>query len=185
MPGGTVIDDTVLGEVRLWQADGSAVQPADAKIELTPIRHPPGLDAVQASLQLDYIVRLGASGEEWACSAEARVTLLDQDAVRQAFWDLGLAPKNAGRREWLALHSSETGAVRLTFDSPEAANSFAAWLQTTRATQVGGYNIGAFTQRQITATRPYGPLDAEAMQTYRPLRPQDLPTITVGPVGEP
>lgn len=185
MPGGEVIDDTVLGDMRLWKTDGSPVPPADVKLELASIRHPPGLDRVQASAQLDYIVRLGASGEEWACSAEGRVTLVDQDAVRQAFWDLGLAPKNSSRREWLAVQSPQTGAIRLTFDSPAAANSFAAWLQTTRATAIGGYSIGAFTQKDIRADRPYGPLDAEAMRTYRPLQSKEFPDIKVGPVGEP
>lgn len=183
MPGGVVIDDTVLAGMQLWKPDGTPLSPADARFNLSPVRHPPGLDVVQASLQLDYVVRVGASGEEWACSAEARVTLVDRDALRQAFWDLGLAWKNASRRESLALYSAELGAVRLTFDSPAAANSFANWLQVTQATEVGGYAIGAFTQ-DLKAGRPFGPVDAEAMRTYRPLRPEDFAVIKVRAVGE-
>jgi hypothetical protein len=185
MPGGMAIDDMVLGEMRLWEPGGAPLSPAAAQLALSPVRHPPGLDTVQATLQLDFIVRVGASGEEWACSADARVTLVDQDSVRQAFWDLGLAAKNAIRGERLALYNEKVGAIRLTFDSPAAANSFANWLQVTRASAVGDYTIGAFTPKDIRPSRPYGPLDAESMRTYRPLAPTELATLKVGPVGEP
>jgi hypothetical protein len=185
MPGGVVIDDTVLGDMRLWEPGGAPLSPRVAQLKLSPVRHPPGLDTVQATLQVDYIVRVGASGEEWACSADTRVTLVDQDAVRQSFWDLGLAAKNAVRGERLALHNEQLGALRMTFDSPAAAHSFASWLQVTRASEVGGYSIGVFTPKDIRPIRPYGPVDAESMQTFRRLTPEELATIKVGPVGEP
>lgn len=185
MPGGVVIDDTVLGDMRLWESGGAPLSPAAAQLELSTVRHPPGLDIVQATLQLDFIVRVGASGEEWACSAETRVTLVDQDAVRQSFWDLGLAAKNAVRGERLALFNEKVGAIRMTFDSPGAAHSFANWLQVTQASEVGGYAIGVFMPKDMRPSRPYGPVDAEAMQTYRPLASKELASIKVGPVGEP
>lgn len=185
MPGGSVVDDVVFTSLRLWNDDGSPLRAHDARFELSPVRHPPGLDVVQASIQLDFIVRLAESREEWACSAETRTTLVDQDSLRQPFWDLGLAPKNSARREWLALFDSEIGAVRLMFDSPATANSFAEWLRASRATEIEDYTIGAFRQSNAGGSRPYGPVDAETLRTFRPLRSDDLASIKVGPVAEP
>jgi hypothetical protein len=184
MPGGAVVDDTVLRIPNLWMPDGRPVPPDKVAVEMIPVRHPPGLDTVQASVELAYIVR-EESGDEWHCSAEGRTTLADHDSVRQPFWDLGLAGKNTERGEWLALLEPSLGAVRTVFDSPASANALASWIQTTRATQIGEYQIGVVRQGAPRKARPYGPVDADTMTTFRALTADDLPAIEVGAVGEP
>lgn len=185
MPGGVAVDDTVVRIPRLWREDGTPVPAHEITAQLVPVRHPPGLDTVEANFTLDFVVRLGEGGHEWSCSAEVRATLVDQDAVRQPFWDLGLASANSARREWLALFDPALGGVRLVFDSPANANAFADWLRTTRSTEVGSYAIRAFRQSSRLAGRPFGSVAADALQTFRPLAAPDINTITVGPVGEP
>lgn len=135
-------------------------------------------------MQFDYIVRVGGTSDEWACSAETRTTLIDKDALRQPLWDLGLASKNTGRRQWLAVSRSDVGGVRMVFDSPAAAESFANWLVVTRTSEVQGYRIGAFTQPDAPGIRPFASLDAATMQTFRPLRPEEFERIQTGSVGE-
>lgn len=130
-------------------------------------------------------MREARSGDEWSCSAEGRATLVDYDSVRQPFWDLGLAYKNAERREWLALLGPSVGAVRMVFDSPATANALASWIQPTRSVHVGQYEVGVMRQSATRKTRPYGPLDADAMSTLRPLTTEDLSAIEAGSVGEP
>lgn len=170
MPGGVAVDDTVVRIARLWHEDGTPLPTREVAPQLLPIRHPPGLDTVEANFDLDFVVRLGQGGDEWSCSAQVRATLVDQDAVRQPFWDLGLASVNAGRREWLALFDPALGGVRLVFDSPAAANSFAAWMRASRSTQVAQYAVRAFGQ---------------SLQSLRPLTDDDIDAVAVGPVGEP
>lgn len=170
MPGGIAMDDTVVRIPRLWQDDGTPVPAREVTAQLLPIRHPPGLDTVEANFELDFVVRLGKGGDEWSCSAQVRATLVDRDAVRQPFWDLGLASANSARREWLALFDPALGGVRLVFDSPAAAKSFADWLRVTRSPQVGTYAVRAFRQ---------------SLQSLRPLADPDIDAIAVGPVGEP
>ena len=138
--------------------------------QLGPVRHPPGLDTVEADFTLDFVVRLGNGGDDGPVQAEVRKTLLDQEAVRQPFWDLGLASANSARREWLALFDPALGGVRLVFDSPAAARSFAEWMRATRSTQVGHYAVRAFRQ---------------SPQSLRPLADREIDAIAVGPLGEP
>jgi hypothetical protein len=185
MPGGAVVDDTVLRIPNLWMPDGRPVPPDKVAVEMIPVRHPPGLDTVEASVELAYIVRESKSGDEWHCSAEGRATLVDHDSVRQPFWDLGLVGKNRERGEWLVLLEPSLGAVRTVFDSPASANALASWIQTTAATQIGEYQFGVVRQSAYRKARPYGPVDADAMTTFRALSANDLPAIKVGAVGEP
>jgi hypothetical protein len=170
MPGGVAVDDTIVRIPRLWRDDGTPLPPREVTIQLVAVRHPPGLDTIEASFSLDFVVRVGRGGDEWSCSAQARTTLVDRDAVRQPFWDLGLASANAGRREWLALFDSALGGFRLVFDSPAAANSFVRWMRATRSTQAGQYAVRAF---------------RESLQNLRPLTDRDLAALAIGPVGEP
>lgn len=185
MPGGVVVDDTVVRIPNLWQANGAASAAATLTPQFVPVRHPPGLDIVEATLQLDFVVRIGKTGEEWSCSADTRVTLVDQDSLRQPFWDLGLAPPNSARREWLAVFAPDLGGLRLVFESPAIAHAFADWLRSTRSTQLGPYELRVFRQATRRSGRPFGSLTEEAMQTLRPLAAEDLRALTVGPVGEP
>ena len=185
MPGGVVVDDTVVRIPNLWQANGIATPAPALTPQFVPVRHPPGLDIVEATLQLDFVVRIGKTREEWSCSADTRVTLVDQDSLRQPFWDLGLAPPNSARREWLAVFAPDRGGVRLTFESPAGAHAFADWLRSTRATQLGPYELRVFRQASRRSGRPFGSLTEEAMQTFRPLAAEDIRALTVGPAGEP
>ena len=184
MPGGVVVDDTVLRISSLWTQDGHPLSADEVLVEALPIRHPPGLDTVQAAFDFTYVVREGRSGDEWTCSTEGRATLVDHDAVRQPFWDLGLARANADRKEWLALLAPSIGALRAVFDSPEKANALATWIQTTGSLQIGEYRVGVFTQSAAREGRPFAYLDADAISSLRPLAASDLPMIRVGAAGE-
>jgi hypothetical protein len=170
IPGGVAVDDTVVRIPELWHEDGTPLPANEVTAQLLPVRHPPGLDTVEASFTLDFVIRRGRSGDEWTCSAQTRATLVDRESVRQPFWDLGLASANSARREWLALFDPALGGVRLVFDSPAAAKSFADWMRATRATQVGKYAVRAFRQ---------------SPQSLRPLDDSEIDTIAVGPLGEP
>jgi hypothetical protein len=170
IPGGVAVDDTVVRIPQLWHEDGTPLPAHEVTAQLLPVRHPPGLDMVEANFTLDFVVRLGQGGDEWTCSAETRATLVDREAVRQPFWDLGLASANSARREWLALFDPALGGVRLVFESPAAAKSFADWMRATRATQVGKYAVRAFRQ---------------SPQSLRPLNDREIETLAVGPIGEP
>lgn len=185
MPGGVVVDDAVVRIAKLWDDHGAPVAAADIAPQFIPVRHPPGLDVVEASLELDFVVRVGETGDEWTCSAESRVTLVDQDSLRQPFWDLGLAASNSSRREWLALFDPAFGAVRLVVDSPASAHALASWIRATRSTRVGSYSLAAFRQPNHRPSRPFGPIDEDLMRTLRPMAVDDISTIVVGPVGEP
>jgi hypothetical protein len=170
MPGGVAVDDTIVRIPRLWHEDGTPLPGSDVTAQLLPVRHPPGLVSVEADFTLDFVIRLGKNGDEWTCSAQTRATLVDQAAVRQPFWDLGLAAANSARREWLALFDPALGGVRLVFDSPAAAKSLADWMRATRSTQLGKYSVRAF---------------RESLQTLLALDDHELDAIAVGPVGEP
>jgi hypothetical protein len=185
MPGGTPVDDTMVRIPKLWRDDGTPL-PVDAVgPQLVAVRHPPGLDVVEATLQLDFVVRIGRTGDEWSCSAETRVTLVDQNFLRQPFWDLGLASFNSSRRDWLALSDPAFGAVRLVFDSPASANALANWIRTTRSMRLGPYALGVFRQSALRSGRPFGPIDETMLPTLRPLTIDDIGAIAVGAVGEP
>ena len=99
--------------------------------------------------------------------------------------DVHEATLNSALREWLAVFAPDWGGVRLTFESPASAHAFADWLRATRSTQLGSYELRIFRQANRRGGRPFGSLTEEAMQTLRPLTAEDLPALTVGPVGEP
>jgi hypothetical protein len=185
MPGGVVVDDTVVRIPNLWQQNGTPTPAAVVTPQLVPVRHPPALDIVESTLHLDFVVRVGKTREEWSCSADTRATLVDQDSLRQPFWDVGLASSNSARREWLAVFTPERGGIRLTFESPTGAHAFADWLRATGSTQLGPYTLRAFRQTSHRGSRPFGSLNEEALQTLRPLAAEDIRALTVGPVGEP
>ncbi|MDY6947923.1 MAG: hypothetical protein SXG53_19625 [Pseudomonadota bacterium] len=185
MPGGVAVDDTVVRFSALWADDGTPSSSDRVSPQLIPVRHPPGLDVVEATLELSFVVRVGATGDEWVCASHARVILVDRDSLRQPLWDLGLASANATRKERLALFDPTLGAVRMVFDSPAGAHSFASWLRATAATQVGSHPLSVFEQAGPWAARPFGPVGADVMRTLRPLTTADIAAIKVGPAGEP
>lgn len=185
MPGGVVVDDTMVRFAALWADSGVPLASDRVTPQLLPLRHPPGLDVVEATLELSFVVRLGQTGDEWVCGSQARVTLVDRESLRQPLWDLGLASTNTGRKERLALFDPALGAVRLVFDSPAGAHSFANWMRATGATQVGTYPLSVFEQTDPWSARPFGPVGEQLMPTLRPVTTTDIGKIAVGPAGEP
>lgn len=186
MPGGMAVDDTVVHFPALWTDSGAPMTADQATPQLTALRHPPGLDVVEATLELSFVVRLDDSGEEWVCSSETRTTLVDEDALRQPLWDLGPASTNSRRKERLALFDPALGAVRLVFDSPAKAHSFLTWVRATGATQIGDYSLRLVEPvRAVRGTRPFGPLSDDVMATLRPVTPADRDMLNVGPAGDP
>ncbi|WP_129774502.1 hypothetical protein [Peristeroidobacter soli] len=185
MPGGVAVDDTVVHFSALWTDNGMPLTSDHVAPQLIPLRHPPGLDVVEATLELSFVVRVADTGDEWVCGSQARVTLIDRDSLRQPLWDLGLASANAIRNERLALFDPTLGAVRLVFDSPAGAHSFASWMRATGATRVGSYALSIFEQTGPSTTRPFGPVDENVMRTLRPVTIADIGGIKVGPAGEP
>ena len=185
MPGGVAVDDTIVRVPALWRDMNTPLRPDVVSPQLIPVRHAPGLDVVEANLELTFVVRIGDTGDEWVCAAETRVTLVDHDSLRLPFWDVGLASANSSRREWLAITDPARGAVRLVFDDPASAHAFASWLLTTRSTGIGEHGLAVFQQPGRLAGRPFGPVGADMMKTLRPITDQDIDKIAVGPVGEP
>ena len=185
MPGGVAVDDAIVHVPALWEGTGAPLRAEAISPQLVPVRHAPGLDVVQASVELSFVVRVGDTGDEWVCAAQTRATLVDHDSLRLPFWDLGLASANAGRNEWLAMTDPALGAVRLVFDDPARAHSFASWLRMTRSTQIGKRGLAVFQQPGRLAGRPFGPVREDMIKTLRPITQQDIDRIAVGPAGEP
>jgi hypothetical protein len=185
MPGGVVVDDSIVHVPALWRDLKTPLRAEAVAPQLVPVRHSPGLDVVQADLELSFVVRIDATGDEWACSAQTRVTLVDVDSLRLPFWDLGLAAANSSRKEWLAMTDPALGAVRLVFDDPTSAHAFASWLRTTRSTRVGAHELAVFQQSGRLTGKPFGPIGEDMMRTLRPITDQDIDRIAVGPAGEP
>jgi hypothetical protein len=185
MPGGVAVDDAIVQVPALWQNAGTPLRADILAPRLVPVRHSPGLDVVQANLELSFVVQMGDSGDEWVCAAETRVTLVDVDSLRLPFWDLGLASSNSSRREYLAMTDPALGAVRLVFEDPASAHALANWLRTTRSTRVGNHDLAVFQQSGRLTGKPFGPVGADMMKTLRPLTDQDIERIVVGPAGEP
>lgn len=153
--------------------------------QFVPLCHPPAFDVVEATLELTFIVRVAETADEWVCTSDARVTLVDRESLRQPIWDLGIVSANAVRTDRLALFDPTLGAVRLVFDNPANAHSFASWMRATGATRIGDYSLSIVQQPTPWRARPFGPVTEEAMQTLRPVTASELDVITLGPAGEP
>jgi hypothetical protein len=185
MPGGVAVDDAIVHVPALWRDLRTPLQPDVIAPQLVPVRHAPGLDTVQANLELNFVVRIGDTRDEWVCSAETRVTLVDVDSLRLPYWDLGLATTNSSRGEWLAMTDPALGAIRLVFDDPANAHAFASWLRMTRSTRVGKHELAVFKQSGRLTGKPLGPIGEDLMKTLRPMTDRDIEKIVVGPAGEP
>lgn len=183
-PGGVVVDESIVHIPQLWKPGGAAVAPRDVDVQLVPVRHPPGIDGVDAIFTLDYsLQRRGASG--WRCMVETSGSLVSKEEARAPLWDLGVSELNEGRTAWLALDDGRFGRIRAIFDSPQAATAFANWGRETRATKAGRFSIGLFTATPHVPLRPDVPVDSTIAQTWRPIAPDDWDTVRAGPLGEP
>ncbi|MGB6451524.1 MAG: hypothetical protein WBE92_12300 [Steroidobacteraceae bacterium] len=183
-PGGVPVDETVVHIPTLWKDGGAAVAPRDVDIQLVPVRHPPGIDRVDAIFSLEYSLQRGhAAG--WRCMVETSGNLVSKEEARPPLWDLGPSELNEGRTAWLALYDGRLGPIRAIFDSPQAATAFADWGRQTRATKAGRFSIGLFTATPNVPLRPGVPVDSTIAQTWRPIVPDDWDTVRAGPLGEP
>lgn len=185
MPGGVMVDNTAMRIPQLWAPDNTPLPPADVDVEFSPIRHPPGLDIVEGAMELNFVIHQARTGDEWNCSAQTRLAIVDEDDIRLPLWDLGLASTNAGRKVWLAVWSPSLGAVRIIFGSFAEANSLANWIRSTGATTLGDYTLGVFQQTRSSKGPAFSPVDAEALRTFRPLTAADIHSIKAGALGEP
>jgi len=183
-PGGVVVDDTLVKINRLWNDDGSAVSSSVASISITPLRRPPGFDVVEATVNVSSTIRIAGTGESCRCLTEQRVTLVDQNTIRQPLWDLGLAGANGLRLSWLVLMHPANGYTRVVFDSPTAANSLANWIKATGATRIGEYALGVVQPVSQKRGRPFGPLDPDSMKSFRQLKETELHQLKLGALGE-
>lgn len=184
-PGGIPIDESLVRIGNLWSAPGKPLQPEAVRVELEPIRHVPGFDAIEAEVKLEYVLaRVGQSGE---CRGvvQQRLVLVSREAVRPPLWDLGVSSVNSGRTRWLALSDPSSGVFRAIFDSPTAAGSFANWVRVARTERVGPYQIGLVQQYGRQPMRPLVPVDRGMPETFQPLEAKDANALRPGPLGEP
>jgi len=184
-PGGIAIDESLVRVRDLWNAKGKPAEPDAVRVELEPIRHVPGFDAIEAEIKLEYVLaRSGGSGQCRGLTQQ-RVALVTREAVRPPLWDLGVSSINSGRARWLALSDPTYGVFRAIFDSPAAASSFANWIRVTRSERVGAYRIGLVQQYGRQPMRPLVPVDRGAPETFQPLSANDASGLRTGPLGEP
>lgn len=184
-PGGIPIDESVVRVGELWSAKGKPLQPDAVRVELEPIRHVPGFDAIEGLVRLEYVIARAGESSECRGLAEQRVVLVNREAVRPPLWDVGTSSMNSGRTRWLALSNPTYGVFRAIFDSPTTASSFASWVRATQATQIGTYQIGLVQQYGRQPMRPLVPVDRGTEETFAPLEPKDLGALRPGPLGEP
>jgi hypothetical protein len=189
IPGRFAVEETVVRIPKLWDSDKRPIEPEALDVELFPLRHVATYDEAEALVELTYILEKDHDEQTYACSAvEERVILIDRDAARQPYWDLGF-PKGSGpgsiRDRWLALFSPSVGAVRAVFESPSTASAFATWIRMTQATTAGPYTLGLFKGPDAFKLPTRLPLDKNILETFHPLSPDDREDMRVGALGEP
>ncbi len=184
-PGGAPVDDTIVQIPKLWNGAREAVPPRNVVVQLAPVRHPPGIDGIDAMLTLQYALQRGRARPQWRCTAEASSALLSKEDAQPPLWDLGISELNEARTAWLALYDDRLGPLRAIFDSPQAAEAFANWGRATRATRVGRFSIGLFTATPDAPLRPTVPVDTTIAKTLRPIARADWDGMRVGRLGEP
>jgi hypothetical protein len=143
-------------------------------------------ELVEARITLAFVgIQQRPVRQQWECSVETTVTLVDREAATPALWDLREVAKVGATEQWLALFDPASGPVRAIFTSPMEASSFAMWLRQTHATRAGQYQLGVFRpqySREPQGTRPAG---NSLIETFRPVSADDLDALTVGRLGVP
>lgn len=185
VPGGIAVDETVVRIPKLWTDEAKPISPEELPLELASVRHPPGNDEVDASLQLRYVIKRGYRRDEWSCSSETNVTLVDRESVRQPFWDIGTSSHNAPRDHWLALRDPTLGTFRAVFETPATANAFANWIRSTHSTTAARFSLGLFDGGKPGVLRPSVPVDRGIGDSFRPIELADMDRLRVGPLAEP
>jgi hypothetical protein len=182
--GGAPLDQVTVTTSALWDDTHNPLPPDRVSVTLTPMRHFSAFGVVNAKLVLDFVARAPRAKQTWHCSAETQLVVVDRDAARPPLWDLGTSPKGRSRQLWLALFDPKRGPTRAIFTDPVAARGFAMWAQQTGATSVGGYGLGVFAQQSVEEPARI-PADRRIMESYRPITPEDLAELKVGPLAEP
>jgi hypothetical protein len=185
VPGGVPVDETFLRVPKLWKSREQPLAGDELQVELLPTRHPPGFDGIEGLIDFNYVVQSRRLRQEWLCAAEAHIMLVDRDAVRPPYWDLGISELNGNRKYWLALFDESHGAFRAMFESPAAANAFASWIRASGATKAGPYTLGLFDGTKPKTLRPFVPVDKTVLETFQPLVPGEAKDLRAGPLGEP
>lgn len=185
LPGGVAVDEPVVSVGAFWDKDERAIAPADLKIGLSPLRLSSVYRTVEAKIELEYEITQARGKELFSCDATRHEVLVDRDAIRPALWDIGLPTQYGARKQWLALNSPSTGAIRAVFTTVEAANAFTKWVQHVGATSAGGYSLGLFTPAEPSEEEPTLPTDAAIMETYRPITVEELARLQVGEIDKP
>lgn len=193
-PGGIAIDETIVKAGDLWRNNKEPVEPEELEPKLVPVRHMAGYDEAAVLIDLKYVLRLRGGKKTYECStldtrsqSDARVVILDKDAVRPPLWDLGIpraVDGDSDRIMWLAMYRPDIGAVRAIFDSPSEANAFATWIRMTQATRVGSYTLGVFDGPDPAKLRPVLPVDKDIVKTFSPLTPNYRERLRVGALGD-
>jgi hypothetical protein len=145
VPGGVPAERSVASIPALWTAAGAPLPPGALQVAVSSQERLTVFSAVEGRVQLDVGgADRGEPRDMWQCTYEARVTLLDHNAVLPALWDLQVAAHDGRPERWLALFTPATGPFRALFPDPEAAQAFAAWLRATAMPQAGRYQLGLF-----------------------------------------
>jgi hypothetical protein len=182
--GGAPLDQVAVTTSALWDETRKALPPDRVRVTLTPMRHFSAFGVVNAKLVLDFVARAPRAKSAWHCSAETQLLVVDEDATRPPLWDLGTSPRGRSRKLWLALFDPQRGPTRAIFTDPVAARGFATWAQQAGAMSVGGYGLGLFEQEDVAEPARI-PADRQILGSYRPVTPEDLAELKVGPLAEP
>jgi hypothetical protein len=185
LPGGMPVDQPVVMTSSFWNKDGRPIAPAQLDITLSPLRLSSIYRTVEAKISLDYEISRARGSERFSCTATRREVLVDRDAIRPALWDIGVPTQFGARKQWLALYSPATGAIRAVFTTPEVANAFTRWAQQAGAVTAGGYRLGLFTPADRNEEEPVLPADASIMETFHPVSAEDLAHLRVGEIDKP
>jgi hypothetical protein len=185
LPGGMPVDQPVVMTSSFWDKDGRPIAPAQLDITLSPLRLSSIYRTVEAKISLDYEISKARGSERFSCTATRREVLVDRDAIRPALWDIGVPTQFGARKQWLALYSPATGAMRAVFTRPEAANAFTRWAQQAGAVTAGAYSLGLFTPADRNEEEPVLPADASIMETFHPVTAEDLAHLRVGEIDKP
>ncbi len=185
LPGGVAVDQPVVSATSFWDKDQRPIAPAQLEVKLSPLRLSSVYRTVEAKINLDYEISNNSGSERFSCTATRREVLVDRDAIRPALWDVGVPTQFGARKQWLALYSPATGAIRAVFTTLEAANAFTRWVQQVSAVTAGGYSLGLFTPADRNEEEPILPADASIMETFHPVTAEDLVHLRVGEIDKP
>jgi hypothetical protein len=185
LPGGVAVDQPVVSATSFWDKDERPIAPAQLDVTLSPLRLSSIYRTVEAKISLDYEISNASGTERFSCTATRHEVLVDRDAIRPALWDVGVPTQYGARKQWLALYTPATGAVRAVFTTVEAANAFTRWAQQVSAVTAGGYSLGLFTPADPNEEEPILPADASIMETFHPVTAEDLVHLRVSEIDKP